>query len=263
MRTVPLKSTWNSLPVGLVILDGGEPVVHRNVDIGPITGKVRVALAAPTIRDSPAAQSTTMLAMTLRHLGPMSAPITEGITRKLSYIDREFLLWVQALLKFGDKPVEIAVTCQHCSAELEADLTVSDLQVNVLEDEDYTWVAAERVFAFTHPEFGEMKARILTGEDTERISAYQNREELTLRTIHAAIYSIDGKKISFEDLLAFEVDKLDWIEAALGSIELGARQVVSINCQRCGNSTEAHVDPFVSSAASGPPKVLPPYETRS
>lgn len=267
MKTIPLKDSLTQLPVGVLTLKDGEPIVHRNFELGPITGRVRLALGAADLQGNLGRQTTELLTHTLNALGPYPAATRETV-RSLTFIDREFLSWLHTIRRLGDQPIELGSPCQFCGVSVTASVPVGNLLVNVLEDEDWElWEvggAKERTFVFSDGKFGPLRVRMLTGADEEAVAPYRERnpQEATLRDLHRSIVSYKGQALSFDDVLDLSDDTLDWVQAALESLDIGASQRVNVTCQECTRTFKVAYSPFALLATLEVPKVSPPYETR-
>ena len=276
MRTERLKDFLAQLPVGFPVRGGsnGETKILREFDLGPVTGRVRLAAGRPDVRDNPGQQSTEMLTLTLRRLGNIS-PVPKDMVRALSFQDREFLHWIHIVRRLMNNPEakELDIVCGSCEAKLSAPITADIFLVNVLEDADAQIEEITigdrklliQTFRFEHVTYGALRVRLLTGEDEERFAVLQRTkpEEGTLRSTHAAIVDLDGKAPTFDQYLDLDEDVLAWIQACMGSMDIGASQRLTVSCDGCGGETVAEVSPFEYLGAFGPPKVSPPYATNS
>ena len=263
MKTLPLKDCLSTLPVGYVHKpqEGDqEPIIYREFELGPITGRVRLALGDDKVRTNLGRQTSELLARTLKHIGEIKG-IDAAFVRKLSHIDREFLGWVHFINRMGKRPMVVTQACPECKTEFEVDIDKGMLLVNVLEDTDYEWFEGQRVFVFSDEEYGTMRVRLLTGHDEERLSPYveRNPEEGGMRTIFNAIYTWNDEKPTFDQFLDLPEAVLEWVAACMNSLDIGSSQVVNMECPSCYKEFRETISPLALLGDLEAKKVLPPY----
>ena len=253
------------LPVGLLATKNGTTTNHRSFELGPLTGRVRIAMGAKELKDNPAARSTKLLSFVVRRIGDIERP-GESLIRSLTSVDREHLLWLVDLRRAAVKSVEDSLPCE-CGETTDVELSLDDLLVNVLEDGDARVEGGERLFDFTDPQGRTLVARLVRGEDEERVAPFyvKNPDEADMRGLHAAIVSWEGEKLSWEKFLDLDVDSLEWITSAMNSVDVGTTQRVRTACWSCGRELVKTISPFdfLETSSGKGIKVSPPYETRS
>jgi len=139
------------------------------------------------------------------------------------------------------------------------------LQVNVLEDEDFVAHKGNYyTFKFDGPH-GELVLRMLNGTDEENNAAFRqvNAEEGGLKDLFAALVSFGGNEVSYDEFLDLPEDQIEWIQAAAGSLDIGSSQRVITTCPHCAEDTVMVVSPLALLGDWSPPKVSPPYATKS
>lgn len=263
MHTVSLKDCLNTLPVGLLRQSSKGVERIRAFELGPITGRVRLAMGKDAVRQNPGKQTTELLLSTLRALGEISP--TREVIRELTFIDREFMGWIHMLRRLKSSTIELSEACNSCGTMFETSVSTDDLQVNVLDDEDFVAHKGNYyTFKFEGPH-GPLVLRMLNGFDEEANAAFRvnNPEEAGLKDIHAALVSLDGKEYTFDEFLDLPENTIEWIQAAAGSLDIGSSQRIITVCPHCNEDTEMVVSPLALLGDWSPPKVSPPYETRS
>lgn len=266
----PFKDAMGQLPVG-VLLPSTEPDNGlenvREYELGPITGRIRLALGRKDLQRNPGKRNTKMLSLLLKRLGPLEGPISEGIVRSMTFADREFLLWETQLDRANSDEVEIETTCTECGAQTLIDVHRDELMVNVLEDGDAEIIDGRRTFQFDHPKHGTLVAQMSTGKDEEAVAPLyvNNPQEAELRELYGAVHSYQGGPITWDEFLDLSSDVLEWISEAMGSIDIGATQRIQLKCRSCDETYVEVVTPFDFSEMSSDNRtpVRAPYETRS
>lgn len=279
MRTISLKEC-DGLPVGLLMdLEDGTFEILREFELGPMTGRVRLAMSDPKLSSNTGRQNTALLTHLATRIGSFNPP-DETTLRMLTFVDREFLSWIITLRRLGDEPIEIEIVCEKCSESLLQEIHPDQLLVNILEEEDYEIIEDPtfkpnkkkrlrkhiRTFFFSDSVLGrEMRVRMLTGKDEERFAPLQlkNAEEAQYRTMHAAIVTYGGEPLVYEEFLDLPENQLEWIQACMTSLDIGASQRVRVKCGSCSQEVVATLNPLDLFSDSDPLKVSPPYEIKS
>jgi len=266
MLTKRLSECRNILPVGVVAKGGDGMVVLRKFKLKRMTGRVRIALGRPDVRDSVARRATRMIAMLLENIGPIKSP-SEDIVRALAFHDREHLLWLIHTDRMEVTTIDRTVECV-CGGKTDVEVSLDDLLVNILEDVDAKIDGQSRVLEFVRQKDGKkLVVRLLTGKDEEASEAAYARshEEGELRNVHAAIVSWNNKRPSWDDLIDMKEADLEWIVAALNSLDIGSSQRIKVECTDCGEAVDDMLSPFdiLPTASSAQTEVQPPYEMRS
>lgn len=266
MITRRLKDCVGQLPVGVLLptKDPKEPFRNvRDFEMGPLTGRARLAMDRPDVRDNVGMRNTRLLASVLMRLGPLERP-SDDIVRQLTFADREFLLWLVHLERADDDTTVVSSTCR-CGASTDVDVHRDDLLVNVLDDGDAEIVDGRRHFTFTHERHGDLVVRMATGEDEERLAPMHGRspEEAQMRGLHGSVVSLGGRRPTWDEFLDMPAKIMEWVASVLGSIDIGASQHVKVTCHACGEVATEILTPFdFSGTSSSGTEVRPPYETR-
>jgi hypothetical protein len=265
MKSVPLRECLASLPVGFLLEEkDGKFSRHRDFDLSSITGRTRLQLGKSEFRGNAGRQTTELLRLTLRKLGPLEA-VDSDMIRSLTFIDREFLNWIHMLRRIKTENIELQDTCDSCGEIVDTSVATDDLLVNVLEEDDCAVKDGLYQFTFKGEEFGELCLRLLTGVEEEKHSVYRekNPEEAAFRDLHAALVHINGKQVSFSEFLDLPEDTVEWIQAAANSLDLGSSQRIVAECQECGEENTLTLTPLALLGDWEPKAISPPYEMKS
>ncbi len=126
----------------MVLLPGGYidrgVVVHREVELAPLTGREEELLAASQRRES-ASLVTTVLSRCIRRIGAIS-PVSEDVTRSLLIGDRQYLLLKLRAATLGDR-VRATIRCPwpDCGKQITVNFSVDDVPVKESEDKGPTY----------------------------------------------------------------------------------------------------------------------------
>ena len=267
MITKKLKDCGDQLPVGVLLpVQGGGFENVREFALRPVTGRLRLALGRKDAQDNPGKRNTLMLSLLLSRLGPLEA-VTDDVIRKMTFADREFLLWRIQLDRMEADSADVVSICA-CGSKTEVSVPADDLLVNVLEDDDAEVAGDQRRFTFTHETYGTLVLRLANGADEERIAPLygSNVEEAQLRELHNVILQLGTGtgRPTWEQYLDLPAKVLEWIGECANSLDIGATQRVNVTCQSCGDSNMEVLSPFdFSLTSSEATPVRPPYEIKS
>ena len=275
MRTIPFAEAGMDLPIGFLVAssNGQPPVVHRTFELGPVTGRVRIAMSAEGVKDNQGRVTTELLFGTMKRLGTLTA-LTRDLIRRFPFPDREYVGWVHMLRRLQGKKLPFNDACRACQVPIEVEADPDQFLVNVLEDGDYEVHSVQlpgddtarpvQTFVFTSG-FGTARMRLLTGEDEERHAGFHSRnpEEGQLRDRYACLVTYNDKVLTYDAFLDLDQEVLGWFTDCAESIELGSNQRVRITCPACGKEQVFGIDPLGLLQRLAPTPVLPPYGTRS
>ena len=150
-------------PVEVSLLPGGyvaDGQVHREVELGPLTGVDEEFLAAADPATPAAVLTTALLAGCVRRLGTIGKPGLEVI-RDLLVGDREFLLLKLRQLTLGDR-IALQTACPRveCGALMDLVFSLRDFPVEERP-------ASAEPYRLTAPDGVEILFRLPTGRDQE------------------------------------------------------------------------------------------------
>lgn len=128
------------LPAGL--WHKGE--VHRNVEIVPMTGLTRKAIARKDSRANPSKITNIILMQCVRRIGPFGN-INNKILDNLVLGDKDFLLLEIRRTSMGET-FKANVTCKSCSSDIEVTFNIDELDVIRLNDAEREVINGDRVF---------------------------------------------------------------------------------------------------------------------
>ncbi len=225
------------LPGGYVDETG---VVHRRVQLAPLSGREEELLAGNHSRES-ASLVTVVLSRCLRRLGPIS-PVSKDVARHLLVADRQYLLLKLREVTFGDQ-VQAAIFCPwpDCGKKMDTDFSIRDIPVRESEDKGPTYkmeLSPEAAFTANHEEvYREVTFRLPNGGDQEAISplVYENEARALTMLLGRCIQSIGPWQEPGDELVSklspparLEIEQR--MEAVAPQVEL----TMEADCPECG-----------------------------
>lgn len=225
------------LPSGYVDQTG---VVHRRVQLAPLSGREEEYLAGNHRRES-ASLVTTVLSRCMRRIGSV-CPVTENVTRKLLVADRQYLLLKLREVTFGDQ-VQAAIFCpwRDCGKKMDIDFSTRDIPVRESEDKGPIYQMKLSLEAALTTDGGQMYRevtfRLPNGGDQEAISplVYENEARALTMLLGRCIQSIGPWQEPGDELVSklspsarLEIEQR--MEAVAPQVEL----TMEANCAECG-----------------------------
>src|SRR4051812_7036422 len=108
-------------------------LLHREVELAPLTGRDEEALADAGPAGTPVAV-TAVLARCLRRIGDV-APVPVDVVRELLVADREWLLLRLRAVTFGDRVGgELVCPWPDCGKRVSVDFAIADIPVRPAAD---------------------------------------------------------------------------------------------------------------------------------
>lgn len=262
MLVTTIRKWGDQLPVGVRMGKAGTLV--RDFELGPLTGRTHIAMAAESLKDNGPMRTTVLIERTLTKFGPLKGGFKD-VALAMAEADREYLSWRIGMAGRKDEPVDIHVECPECGLTFEVPVRHGDMPVSVLEEGDCAFEGGHVTFLFPDSGFGALKCRLLTGRDAERMAPFDNGNptEASLRRRHASVVSLGGAPLPWDAFLDLPAETLGWISEAQDSLDIGASQIMRVSCAGCAKEVRAPLSPFTFLLGSGRPTVRPPYETRS
>jgi hypothetical protein len=228
----------------MVLLPGGyidrSGVVHREVELAPLTGREEELLAGSR-RYASAALVTIVLSRCLRRIGAIS-PVPEDVARGLLIADRQYLLLKLREATLGDR-VRATIFCPwpDCGKQITVNFSVDDVPVKESEDKGPTYttrLSAEAIGPGAQgEEYGAIAFRLPNGGDQEALSPIVAEDEARALALllERCIQSIgplqnpDADAISrLSPLARMEIEQQ--MEAVAPKVEL----TMESECPECG-----------------------------
>lgn len=225
------------LPGGYVDDNG---VVHREVELTPLTGREEELLAAHQRRET-ASLVTIVLQRCIRRIGTVPS-VTEAVIRNLLVADRQYLLLKLRQLTLGDF-VRATICCPWagCGKKVMVSFTIQDIPVteSVHKGPIYRMeLSPEARFVVEQGEiYREIAFRLPNGGDQELISPLlaQNEAEALTRLLQRCLHSIGPLQHPSPDM----VDRLSplarmEIEQQMEAVAPRVELTMESKCPECG-----------------------------
>lgn len=210
-----------SLPAGVIDAEGR---VHRQVRVRALTGADEEALFE---RGSGADAVSVFLARAIVAVDGIDTPIDAAFTANLQLGDRDYLLLRLRQMDLGDA-VHQVVRCPACSAKVDVDLLISELDVQRIALPQATY----RVRLGD----SELTLRLPCGHDQAAIEdlALRNPAAANTRLYARLVLDVDGAGPPGEDALrdwpaAQRALLADWLQAQLPGPDL----YLDLACPHC------------------------------
>lgn len=225
------------LPGGYV---DGSGVVHREVELTPLTGREEELLAAQQRREV-ASLVTTVLQRCIQRLGTIS-PITEEVIRNLLIADRQYLLLKLRELTLGDY-VRATLCCPwpDCGKKIMVSFTINDIPVTESVNKGSIYrmeLSPEATFVAEGGDiYREITFRLPNGGDQELISPIlvQNEAQALTLLLQRCLHSIGSLQHPNQDV----VDQLSplarmEIEQQMEAVAPKVELTMESKCPECG-----------------------------
>ena len=166
------------LPGGYVDHDG---VVHREVELAPLTGREEELLARERSREV-ASLVTMVLQRCIRRIGTIS-PVSQEMIRSLLIADRQYLLLKLRELTLGDA-IQASVFCpwSDCGKKIMVSFLTDDIPVINLVNKGSTYkmeLSAEAAFVADSGEtYRKICFRLPNGSDQEELASIVLQDEI-------------------------------------------------------------------------------------
>jgi hypothetical protein len=227
-----------------VILPGGyvhdDGVVHREVELRPLTGREEELLAGERAREV-ASLVTTILQRCLRRIGTIT-PVSQEMIRSLAIADRQYLLLKLRELNLGDT-IRASVFCpwSDCGKKISVSFLSDDIPVIESLNRKLTYkmeLSVEAAFVTDSGEsYREIVFRLPNGSDQEELASIVVEDEIQAQALllQRCLHSIgsrqdpDEKTISrLSPLARLEIERQ--MEAVAPKVEL----TMESTCPECG-----------------------------
>jgi hypothetical protein len=118
--------------------------VHRDVEIVPMTGLTRKAIARKEVRANPSKVTDIILGQCINRIGTFTH-ISDKVLDNLVLGDKDFLLLEIRRVSMGDT-FKSNVTCAACSNDIEVTFHIDELEVIRIKEGEYEVVDEQRTF---------------------------------------------------------------------------------------------------------------------
>lgn len=200
------------LPVGLV----WEDQVHREAELGPITGMVRRELLSLQGRGEAYKAYRHVLKLTLARLGTLPK-IQDQHILAMPYADAEYLIAEVVRHIYGDKPFKTQAYCANCNDRFPYEVDWDELTVCMVEDTPFK-NDNTMPFAVPGPKGRKGAWKLPTVNDMERalratpVSAERQQQDVVIDfgKVEQALLFVSIKYLEgFEQFTMADLDRLD------------------------------------------------------
>lgn len=235
--------TTGLLPGGYVDKSG---VVHRQVEMNPLTGREEELLAGSRQRES-ASLVTVVLSRCIRHIGTIS-PVSEEVARNLLIADRQYLLLKLREVTFGDQ-VRANIFCPwpDCGKRVAINFSINDIPIRESEDKGpaYTMTLPPEIAGELREEDREITFRLPNGADQAAISPLlaENEARALAKLLGRCIQRIGRLTNPGEDVIGrlCPAARLA-IEQQMETVAPKVEMTMDVNCHECGREFLAPFD---------------------
>jgi len=236
-ETPVIGGTILTLPCGYV-RDGA---LYKEVEIIPMTGLTRKALAREDTRNNAAKVSDIIISHCLKRIGPFTS-ITSKVLADLVIGDRDFLILEIRRISMGDT-ITTNIVCGACKAKIDALFKISDLKViRVYEGDEKPIIEEGNIIFRLNTKKFKAKCRFPKGSDQALImpDATKNPVAASYGLYTACLLEWNDKKGPFETSLfeSFPLDIIDEFEEEFMAIQPGPVMSQDASCPSCGASVD-------------------------
>lgn len=181
-------------------------VVHREVELVPLTGREEELLAQNRKKES-ATMVTTVISRCVKRLGTIE-PVSETAVRSMLIADRQFLLLKLREITFGDK-VHFTVSCPwpDCKKQVDVEFSIRDISVKESKPPGlcHTMELSEKA-AIRNGDgesYKKITYRLPNGSDQESVSPmlHENEAKALTQLLERCILAIGPRQNPGKDLL--------------------------------------------------------------
>ncbi|MMZ51279.1 hypothetical protein D1872_130140 [compost metagenome] len=124
------------LPIGFKDQDGK---IHREVEIGEMTGQVEEAMSAQAVRNNGGKMITELVLNLTKRLGALTRVKKEHV-RSMFLADRDFITLINYIQSVAtDEFIRWTETCHSCNTKYEVELNYNNINVHYV-NHDQPWV---------------------------------------------------------------------------------------------------------------------------
>lgn len=234
------------LPVGVIDETG---TLQRELDIKPMTGRVRKEILDPKNRKNGARIVSTILERCITRVGKYGeGDINRNFVLNMFSGDRDFALAAIRLRSVGSHLV-LRSPCGYCGTLLDVHAEIDEFSVSTLEgigpyeieERDLTYRVESREHDLN------VKMKLLKGRDQEAIwpKVQQNIYAGSMEYLYASILELNGKEKGPGLLLSvlenMELPALDWLDSTFADHSPGIERL-AFPCGECGGENFATFD---------------------
>lgn len=234
----PLKGSYTDFSIKTIELPDGlliDDELYRTVTIKPLSAVARKNMSKANVIKSQVKVINLLLKYCIVEIDGLSN-ITERHLSMLTSTDRDTLQVYIHDLTYGN--ILTDVTCENCENELTLEKSIDELKlVNLPEETQNNIEHGERLANFSHDEYGSVRLKLLTGKDLDSLqkqTANSISRETTYRALARSIYDFNGTPITYEHLIVWPIEVIDWVEACAIEHQHGFDPMIEEDCPECG-----------------------------
>lgn len=233
--TLNLETGEFTLPVGYTDENGR---VHTLVKLKPMTGAVEEAMSDPKVRENGGKVVTELILGVIESLGSLKK-VTRDVVRKLSAIDRDFILVMNRRYSIGEV-VNYLGNCTECGGKNDINADLGSLEVNYLGEEDERTITFPLVHGVKNRADVVCKnvtIRLADGAIQERIAPIMRINPAQAMTAMLQMITVDIEGVEFLDPDVFKnmtKKDRDLIAKKMSEIVAGVKLEITVVCAECG-----------------------------
>jgi hypothetical protein len=214
---------------------------HRDVEITPMTGLTRKAIARKEARANPSKVTDIILGQCIKRIGPFTH-INNKVLENLVLGDKDFLLLEIRRVSMGDT-FKSNVTCASCKSDIEVTFHIDELEVIRANEGDYEVIDGQRVFRVQNEKLKiDAVLRYPIGSDQEALVGVSDRNpvEANFKLYAECMLQWAGEEGPFRSTF-FErmpVMILDEFEDLFTKAQPGPVFEQSVGCPSCSANIE-------------------------
>lgn len=242
-RTVELTAENEfELPVGYVDSTG---VLHKTFKLREMTGEVEESIADKKVRNNPGKIVTELIYGVLESLGTLPK-IDRGVIKKLSNVDRDFILLMNYLYSLDDV-IEWMDVCVYCNGRMDIKVNVEDIPVKYFthdEPRTVSLVLPRGIEGADGVRYKEIEMSFPNGfvQETVFSKVENNPAEAMSITFANCTESIKGlSDWNFETFKRMSKKDRNFIQREMAKIEVGAEMSTKLECPHCGSENHSPV----------------------
>lgn len=232
-----LVSYTFELPLGYIKDIDGTIFVEKEVEVVPMTVKVRKALTKKQFKNNPSALFNFILKSCVVKLAG-EEPSFQQI-KNLSSGDRQYLLLMIRKISLGDT-LKFQLQCDVCEAHQQAELDIDHIRVKRYKDDELPVQDKRFVIHFSSESLGlDCKMKLPTGIEEEMVASIQDPLEANYKMYEYCLVQYNEKVAPFssEQVDRIPVKISDFIDKRFRELQPGPDYYKKVLCDSCGGST--------------------------
>lgn len=222
------------LPCGYY--DENTQVLHTQVEVREITGREEDMLASDKVPN--AQKMSVLLSGCVTRIGDITEPgkLARAV-QKMTMGDRVFLVFAVRRVTLGDE-LPVREKCPECGTRslYMVDLS-TDLEIKKMDD------PTKRIFDYTLPSGKQVRLRVSTGEDEERMAKVRQRKTDSLsQALLMRLELLDGEKPTLQMVQDLGMRDRHFLREKFQEVEGGVDTTLELTCSSCGNEWEKDLD---------------------